>query len=161
MKKVAGQPTANMPESPDGSMENKLNNLLGNPDELTDDDRFFLSRCSDICRAQAANDVADLFESNGEVALSRMQAIIMPDSLCFIDEPEVSLSPVFQKELANIIEMFAGNLRTQFVIATHSPFFLSMKDARIYDLDSRPVKISQWQDLPNMRVYFELFESSK
>ena len=161
IKKVAGQPTTNMPESPNGSMEDKLGNLLGNPDELTAGDRFFLSRCSGISRAQAANDVADQFESNGEVALSRMKEVIMPDSLCFLDEPEVSLSPVFQKELANMIEMFAGNLRTQFVIATHSPFFLSMKDARIYDLDSRPAKIKQWQELENMRVYFELFNQNK
>lgn len=99
-----------------------------------------------------------MFESNGEVALKRLQSMIMPDSLYFIDEPEVSLSPIFQQELASHIETFARSLRTQFVIATHSPFFLSMGDARIYDLDSHPVTIRQWYDLPNMHAYFQLFE---
>jgi predicted ATPase len=35
-----------------------------------------------------------------------------------------------------MMELFAGKLRTQFIIATHYPFFLSLKDATIYDLDS-------------------------
>ena len=65
------------------------------------------------------------------------------------------------KELANRIEMFAQNLRTQFVIATHSPFFLSLKEARIYDLDSRPVAVRQWYELPNMYTYFTLFEQKR
>ena len=87
--------------------------------------------------------------------------MIMPDCMYFLDEPEVSLSPVFQKELANMIELFAQSLRTQFVIATHSPFFLSLKDARIYDLDSRPASVKKWHELPNMLAYFNLFETNR
>ena len=160
-KKMAGSSDSKMPEMPGGSTQEKINNLLGNPDGLTADDRFFLSRCSESRYIEAVNDIADRFESNGETALKHMQEMIMPDSLCFLDEPEISLSPVYQKELANMIEMFAINLRTQFIIATHSPFFLSMKDARVYDLDAHPSQIRQWQDLPNIRVYFDLFEQNK
>lgn len=161
-KKIIGKSASkSMPESPNGCTQDKITNLLNNPDKLSSSDRFFLSRCSGISTVEEVNGIADMFESNGEVALKRMQEIIMPDSLCFLDEPEVSLSPIYQKKLANMIEIFATNLRTQFVIATHSPFFLSMNDARIYDLDSRPAQIRQWQDLQNMRVYFELFEKNK
>ena len=142
----------------EGKESQLVSNLLGNPDALSSNDRFYLSRCSGADSARYADDISDLFESNGEVALQRMQEIIMPDCLYFLDEPEVSLSPVFQKELSEMIEMFAENLRTQFVIATHSPFFLSLKDARIYDLDSRPASVKEWYQLPNMHAYFDLFE---
>ena len=144
-----------------GKEQKMVDNLLENPDELSQSDRFYLSRCSDAGAAFYADNIADLFESNGEVALKRMQEIIMPDCMYFLDEPEVSLSPVYQQELANMIELYAQNLRTQFVIATHSPFFLSLKDARIYDLDSRPTTIRKWYQLPNMYAYFSLFETNR
>lgn len=102
-----------------------------------------------------------MFESNGEVALRRMQIMIMLDNLISLDEPKVSLSPVCQRQLADMIELFASQLRTEFVIATHSPFFLSLKEARIYDLDSRPLSIRQRYELPNMHAFFNLFESNR
>ena len=52
-------------------------------------------------------------------------------------------------------------MRAQFIIATHSPFFLSLEGARIYDLDSRPVAIKQWYELANIRAYFELFDLNR
>lgn len=156
-KKVAMGDSRMIPE-PNGRAAEIVNNLMNHPDALSARDRFFLSRCKYAGAATFADDIADMFESNGEVALKRLQSMIMPDSLYFIDEPEVSLSPIFQQELASHIETFARSLRTQFVIATHSPFFLSMSDARIYDLDSHPVKIRKWYELPNMHAYFLLFE---
>lgn len=160
-KKLAGNSVEKMPEKPGGSTMAMVGNLLSNPDGLTSDDRFFLSRCDEARYLESINSIADTFESNGEVALSRMKEIIMPDSICLLDEPEISLSPVYQRELASMIELFAGKLRTQFIIATHSPFFLSLKDATIYDLDSHPAKVSRWQDLPNMHAYFKLFEQNR
>lgn len=156
-KKIAMSESRKIPE-PDGRAAEMVDNLMNHPDALSARDRFFLSRCQYAGAATFADGIADMFESNGEVALKRLQGMIMPDSLYFIDEPEVSLSPIFQQELATYVETFAQSLRTQFVIATHSPFFLSMKDARIYDLDAHPVKIRQWFELPNMHAYFQLFE---
>ena len=51
------------------------------------------------------------------------------------------------------------NCRTQFIIATHSPFLLAMPDAKIYNLDADPVTIAPWYGLDNMRQYFELFDA--
>ena len=160
-KKMAGSSAMKMPELPGNSTQEKVDKLLSNPDGLSSNDRFFLSRCAESHYIEAVNSIADTFESNGEVALSRMKEVIMPDSLCLLDEPEISLSPVYQKELTRMIELFASNLRTQFIIATHSPFFLSLKNATIYDLDSHPAQVRKWQDLPNMLAYFELFEQNR
>lgn len=46
----------------------------------------------------------------------------------------------------------------QFIIATHSPFLLSMKGAKIYDLDEDPVDVKRWTELGNVRAYFTFFK---
>ena len=46
----------------------------------------------------------------------------------------------------------------QFVIATHSPFLLSMKGAKIYDLDADPVQTRAWTELSNVRAYYDFFK---
>ena len=45
----------------------------------------------------------------------------------------------------------------QFIIATHSPFLLSMKGAKIYDIDEDTVDIKKWTELGNVRAYFDFF----
>lgn len=97
--------------------------------------------------------------SNGESAFSYFTEKIKEDALYLLDEPENSLSAVLQKELLAFIEDSARFYNCQFIIATHSPFLLSMKGARIYDLDSTPVVTKKWSELENMRLYFELFSS--
>ena len=47
--------------------------------------------------------------------------------------------------------------RCQFVIATHSPFLLAMPGARVYDLDSAPVRPRRWTELPGVRATYEFF----
>lgn len=96
-------------------------------------------------------------ESNGETAISYYKDRLWADNLYLLDEPENSMSPVYQQELARYIAIMAYRLNTQFVIATHSPFILSMEGARIYDLDSQPSQIRQWFELDNMKEYFKLF----
>lgn len=159
VKKYAIQRSMLMP----GMNEDKalIENMMNHPDALTDDDRFYLSRCTATDTANLANDIANTFESNGETAMSYIRDLIMPDSLYFLDEPEVSLSPLFQKELADMIQFFAEGLRTQFIIATHSPFFLSIKEAKIYDIDSHPATESKWYELENMKTYFRLFYDNR
>lgn len=97
-------------------------------------------------------------ESNGETAIRYFKDKLWSDNLYFLDEPENSMSPAFQQELAQYITMLAYRLNSQFIIASHSPFMLSMEGARIYDLDSKPSKVKQWYELDNMRVYFQLFK---
>lgn len=99
-------------------------------------------------------------KSNGESAYIYFTDKIKENALYLIDEPENSLSPRLQKELAAFIEESARFFNCQFIIATHSPFLLSLRGAKIYDLDSRPVSVKPWQELENVKLYFELFKSS-
>ena len=96
--------------------------------------------------------------SNGETALEYFDSKIKNDTLYCLDEPENSLSPKLQLELLDMLEQLVRYNGCQFIIATHSPFLLSMSGAKIYDLDATPVDIKQWWELENPRIYFEFFE---
>ena len=79
--------------------------------------------------------------------------------LYLLDEPENSLSPEKQIQLAEYIEASARGCGCQFIIATHSPFLLAMKYSRIYDLDAVPVCTKKWTELENVRQYRNFFNS--
>ncbi len=95
--------------------------------------------------------------SNGESAFQYFTNQIGEDALYLLDEPENSLSPARQMELAQFIEDSARFMGCQFVISTHSPFVLSLRGAKIYDLDSDPVDVRRWTELENVRTYYEFF----
>lgn len=97
--------------------------------------------------------------SNGESALLYFSEKITENGLFLLDEPENSLSPVKQQELTKFIEDSARFFKCQLIIATHSPFLLAMKGAKIYDLDADPVDIKCWTELENVRAYYRLFKA--
>ena len=78
-----------------------------------------------------------------------------------MDEPENSLSPKMQIKLVSMLQEMSRCCGCQFIIATHSPFILSINGARIYDLDEVPVDIKKWWELENPRIYFEFFEKNR
>jgi predicted ATPase len=96
--------------------------------------------------------------SNGETALSYFDKQFQTNSLYLLDEPENSLSPKFQLQLSKLIIDCAYYCNCQFIIATHSPFILSVDGAQIYDLDSIPAKVRNWYDLENVKIYFDFFK---
>lgn len=96
--------------------------------------------------------------SNGESAFRYFTNKITEDRLYLLDEPENSLSPERQMELCQFISDSARFMGCQFVISTHSPFLLSMRGAKIYDLDSDPVDVRRWTELKNVRTYYEFFK---
>lgn len=95
--------------------------------------------------------------SNGESAFLYFSDKIQENALYLLDEPENSLSPEKQQELLKFLEDSARFFGCQFIIATHSPFLLSMKGAKIYDMDEDPVDVKKWTELPNVRAYFDFF----
>lgn len=99
--------------------------------------------------------------SNGESALQYFSEKIKDNGLYLLDEPENSLSPQRQLELMEFIQNSARFFGCQFIIATHSPFLLALKGARIYDLDESPVDIKKWTELEGVRTYFEFFEQHR
>ena len=99
--------------------------------------------------------------SNGESAFLYFEEKIKENALYLLDEPENSLSAAKQLELQKFIEDSARFFGCQFIIATHSPFLLSMKGAKIYDLDEETVDIKPWTELENVRAYFDFFQMHK
>lgn len=95
--------------------------------------------------------------SNGESAFIYFSDKIQENALYLLDEPENSLSPEKQQELLKFLEDSARFFGCQFIIATHSPFLLSMRGAKIYDMDEETVDIKKWTELANVRAYFDFF----
>lgn len=99
--------------------------------------------------------------SNGETALRYFEEKLKNDTLYCLDEPENSLSPKLQLQLVEIIRRMVRYCGCQMIIATHSPFILSIDGAKIYDLDSIPVALKKWCQLENVRIYYDFFSQYK
>lgn len=103
-----------------------------------------------------AKDIVE--QSNGETALMYFTKEITENGIFILDEPENSLSPIMQIKLAKFLEDSVRFFNCQFIIATHSPFILGIKDALIYDLDSIPVKTRKWSELDNVKEFYKFFK---
>ena len=106
---------------------------------------------SKYVKANLINNVREY--SNGESAFKFFTEKIKENALYLLDEPENSLSPKRQIELAQFIEEAARFYRCQFIISTHSPFLLALPFAKIYNLDLVPVTTSKWTELENVQTY--------
>lgn len=134
-----------------------LSQRLTDPDSGNYKDRYMLSR---IKSAQILS--SDLYSrqeyySNGETAMTYFNTRLMSNSLFFLDEPENSMDAPYQHKLAVMLESLSHKSDCQFIIATHSPFLLSIENALIIDLDSFPVRDCKWYQLSNMRYYYRFF----
>lgn len=96
--------------------------------------------------------------SNGETALGYFDSRLENDTLYLLDEPENSMSPAMQLELAALLTELARYCSCQLIVATHSPFLLALEDARVYDLDAEPVCVRPWYELENVRAYRDFFK---
>jgi len=98
--------------------------------------------------------------SNGETAIQFFRDEIQKKTLYLLDEPENSMSPAYQLDLKQFLEDCVKYHGCQFIIATHSPLILALKDAKIYNLDKSPVVVEKWHDLKNIRVYYDFFKKN-
>ena len=99
----------------------------------------------------------DMF-SNGETAMKYYVERITENALYLIDEPENSLSPARQLELREFLTTSARYYGCQFVIATHSPFILSIPGAKIYELDEYSSDVRPWAELDHVWEYYKFFK---
>ena len=144
----------NMPQLP--------RNNLTNPEVLKEYKRICdagRKSCSQYVKANLQRNSKEL--SNGETAFEFFIESINDDSLVLLDEPENSLSAKWQMELVKYITGAVRAFRCQFIIATHSPFILSIPGAKIYNLDSMPIGVGRWYDLENIRSYYQLFKDNE
>jgi len=100
-------------------------------------------------------------KSNGENALAYFTNSITENALYLLDEPENSLSPQRQLDLKKYIEDSARFFGCQFIISTHSPFLLSINEAKIYDLDAEPPTAKKWTELDNVKLYYNFFKENE
>ena len=100
-------------------------------------------------------------QSNGETVIDIYSKAFETGGIYLLDEPENCLSPIFQIELIKIIQDSVRYFDCQFIICTHSPLLLSLKNAIIYDLDNRPVIDKEWSDLENVKIYYDFFKRHK
>lgn len=99
--------------------------------------------------------------SNGENAYKYFTEKITENGVFLLDEPENSLSPEMQLKLKDFIEESARYFGCQIIMATHSPFLLSIDGAKIYDFDSKPIEIKSWLELKNIKTYYDFFSKIK
>ncbi len=99
--------------------------------------------------------------SNGETTMQILEENIEPDNLYLLDEPEVSLSPQNQVQLAQKINEMSRLLGVQFIIATHSPFMLGILNAKIYNLDTKNYEVQKWYKLENVKYFYDFFKSKQ
>lgn len=102
--------------------------------------------------------------SNGETALHYFTNQIQEDGLYLLDEPENSLSPAFQQELAGFLADSVRFFRCQLILSTHSPFLLAMPGAVVYDLDGEAERQAgfqpkPWAQLPAVQAYYGFFKA--
>lgn len=117
-------------------------------EHLWDADKWIISAIQDFGEAM----------SNGELAYGYFRDHIDLNSLVLLDEPENSLAPKLQQMLAEMVLNYARFFECQFIIATHSPFLLSIPGAKIYNLDATPSQVCRWNELENIKAYIELFK---
>lgn len=112
---------------------------------------------SQFVRSRLANNVRE--QSNGESAFLYFTDKIRENGLYLLDEPENSLSPEKQLELKQFLEESVRFFGCQLIIATHSPFLLSIPNAKIYDFDEKTVDVKPWTKLANVRAYYDFFKT--
>lgn len=96
-------------------------------------------------------------QSNGETAVDFFTDQIQSRGLYLIDEPENSLSPKMQQALSDFFKVMTDELGCQFIIASHSPFFIGIEDATVYNLDADTIQPCDWKELESIQVYKDFF----
>lgn len=83
----------------------------------------------DICLKKQGTSFFVGSASSGErellIYLFAIYALNVRDALIVIDEPELHLHPRWQKTLLNLFERLSAETGNQFIMATHSPVFIS------------------------------------
>ena len=98
--------------------------------------------------------------SNGETAIKYFYDNLQENGLYLLDEPENSLSPKRQQELAGTLYDLVQYLGCQMIISTHSPFMLAIEGALIYDLDNK-AQITKWTEVAGVRADYDFFKAHK
>jgi predicted ATPase len=90
-------------------------------------------------------------QSHGESFLALVEHRFRGNGLYLLDEPEAALSPMRQMALLSRLHALV-RMRSQFVIATHSPILLAYPDATIYECSPLGVQRLAYEETEHFRV---------
>lgn len=89
--------------------------------------------------------------SHGEAFLAMFETWLSP-GLVLMDEPEAALSPQRQLALLGHMARLLRKDAAQFIIATHSPIFLTFPGARLLSFDSIPLSWISAQETSHVQI---------
>jgi predicted ATPase len=89
--------------------------------------------------------------SHGQSFTALIENRLEGNGLYILDEPEAALSPNRQLSFLSRLHELVG-LKSQFIIATHSPIILAYPDAAIYELTDTGVLETLYEDLEHVQV---------
>lgn len=92
-------------------------------------------------------------KSHGQCNMSFFENRFKIPGLYLLDEPESALSPKTQIELLNIITNASLRGDAQFIIATHSPILLALKESVIYSFNSDVIKEVTYKETDYYKLY--------
>lgn len=89
--------------------------------------------------------------SHGESFLSLLHHRLNGNGLYIFDEPESALSIISQLNMLSRIRELV-ELRSQFIIATHSPILMAYPEADIYQVAENGIKLIAYQDTEQYKL---------
>lgn len=89
--------------------------------------------------------------SHGESFLKLVQHRFSANGLYILDEPEAALSPSRQMTLLCLIDQLVHH-GSQFIIASHSPIFISYSNGEIFDLNNN-LAVVRYEDTDIYQTY--------
>lgn len=96
-------------------------------------------------------------QSHGESFLNLFKHRFRNRGIYLLDEPEAALSPSRQLSLLRIIKDLSKD--SQFIIATHSPILMGYPDADIFNFDSNPISITNYEDTDHYQITRRFLEN--
>jgi predicted ATPase len=100
-------------------------------------------------------------QSHGQSMMSFFKARYRFKGLYLMDEPETALSPRSQAELAKVLAEMSAAGHAQFIVATHSPILMACPQATIYNFDSIPVEIIDYETTQHFTVFRDFMANWK
>lgn len=90
-------------------------------------------------------------QSHGESFLALVEHRFRGHGLYVLDEPEAALSPMRQMALLSRLGVLV-RMRSQFLIATHSPILLAYPDATIYECSPDGLRCVAYEETEHYRI---------
>ena len=90
-------------------------------------------------------------QSHGESFLALVEHRFRGNGLYLLDEPEAALSPMRQMTLLSRLDALV-QMRSQFIIATHSPILLAYPGATIYECGREGLRRLAYEDTEHFHV---------